>query len=149
MLLRKLDRIAEESNITCIRIRNLVLCKNRRRVPHYQARSARRTFLASGFTDAGVGRWQNRCFCIRRLRRRRRGRKLEESRWRRWRCVREPAVWGKRQAESGTGDDERARECEAARWQGYVTRGAAACAHRRALHSACTSERCGWDARVC
>jgi len=50
------------------------------------------------------------------------------------------SAWGKRQAESGTEDDE----C------GWGTaRGAAACAHRRALHSACTSERCGWDARVC
>lgn len=105
----------------------------------------RRTFLATGFPDAasvfasgGYGQGGE-------------AESLEESRWRRWRCVCERVRRCARQ---------RVSEKTGGKWDGGTMsarasakrrgdRGAAACAHRRALHSACTSERCGWNARVC
>lgn len=85
---------------------------------------------------------------------RRRGRKSEESRWRRWCrvvCVCGACEEREREETGGKWDGGRAsaKRRDGAGAGGALARGAAACAHRRALHSACTFERCGWDARVC
>lgn len=57
-------------------------------------------------------------------------------------AVRESACEGRDRRKVGRGTTS-ARVSAKRRGGRGTARGAAACAHRRALHSACTSERCG------
>lgn len=134
----------------CLEIRNRCCCAEYRRSDfHYQRYPVMRcTFLGAAVTRRGAsvaygygGEAESRrkvddgddaawCACAVRARRERRDRR-----------------------KVGRGTSERARSGGTAgaggHSEGALARGAAACAHRRALHSACTFERCGWDARVC
>lgn len=139
--IKMIQRVAQ--NNARIERRKLAPCKTQHRDSHHQVPVIRRTFLATGFPD--VARTVGVRFCIERLRRRRGrksgGKSMTAMTMRVRACVRQcarQAREGKDRRKVGRGTMS-ARASAKRRGDG----GAAACAHRRALHSACTSERCG------